>query len=76
MSSRATTLLHESQNKLFSQYIAGLPNGIDNLKNRLASETDPAKKAALEAQLEAAEANRASQAELRTTPPTITLKTR
>src|SRR5262245_3225633 len=68
------TLLHESQNKLFNQYIAGLPNAIENLKNRLTAEVDPAKKAALEVQLEAAEANRVSQAELRTTPPTITLK--
>jgi len=68
------TLLHESQNKLFSQYIAGLPNAVENLKNRLAAETDPARKATLETQLEAAEANRASQAELRTTPPTITIK--
>jgi len=67
-------LLNDAEGKLFKAYIAGLPAQIDTLKGRLAAETDPARKAQLQTQLEAAEANRASQAELRTVPPTITLK--
>jgi cyclase len=67
-------LIRESENKLFQQYRAGLPGQIENLKNRVAAETDAARKAQLQSQLESAEANRASQDELRTLPPTITLK--
>jgi glyoxylase-like metal-dependent hydrolase (beta-lactamase superfamily II) len=44
------------------------------LKSRLSAETDPARKTQLESQIETAEANRASQAEVRPVPPNITLK--
>ncbi len=67
-------LLHDKENKLFSSYLAGLPAGIETLKTRLAAETDSARKDQLQAQLEAAEANRASQAEVQAVPPNVTLK--
>src|SRR5262249_54481915 len=67
-------LLHDNENKLFASYLAGLPGQVDGLKSRVASETDPARKSQLEAQLEAAEANRASQAEVEAVPPNVTIK--
>jgi cyclase len=67
-------LLHDAEGKLFKSYIAGLPTQIENLRGRAAAETDPARKTQLEAQLEAAEANRASQAELKTVVPNLTIK--
>src|SRR5262245_32744400 len=68
------TLLHDSEGKLVKSYIAGLPGQIETLKGRIADEKDPAQKARLEGQLEAAEANRASQAEVQAVPPNITIK--
>jgi cyclase len=60
---------------LYHDYVTGLPRQIDTLKQRLAAETDAARKATLETQLQAAQNNAASQAELKPTPPNVTLKT-
>jgi glyoxylase-like metal-dependent hydrolase (beta-lactamase superfamily II) len=60
---------------LYRGYVDGIPRQIDDLKKRLAEQTDPAARAKLEAQLQAAENNRLSQAELRPTPPNVTLRT-
>jgi cyclase len=60
---------------LYKNYVSGLPNQIATLRQRLAAETDAAAKTRLQAQLRAAENNAASQAELRPTPPNVTLKT-
>jgi cyclase len=60
---------------LYKNYVTGLPNQIATLRQRLAAETDAAAKTRLQAQLRAAENNAASQAELRPTPPNVTLKT-
>jgi len=61
---------------LYRGYITGLPGQIDNLRKRLEAETDAAKQAALRNQIAAAESNRAAQAELRPTPPDVTLTDR
>jgi cyclase len=61
---------------LYKNYVAGLPQQIENLKKRIAAEPDAARKATLQTQLQAAENNRASQAELKPTPPNVTLQTR
>lgn len=58
---------------LYQGYLAGLSPQIEDLKKRLAAETDAARQAQLRTQLQAAENNRASQAELRPTPPNVTL---
>ena len=63
------------QMPLYKNYVEGLPRQIDDLKKRVAAEPDAARKAALQTQLKAAENNRASQAELRPTPPNVTLRT-
>ena len=60
---------------LYKNYLAGLPQQVEGLKQRVAAESDPARKADLESQRQAAENNAASQAELRPTPPNVTLKT-
>jgi glyoxylase-like metal-dependent hydrolase (beta-lactamase superfamily II) len=60
---------------LYKNYVEGLPGQIDDLRKRVAAETDAARKATLQVQLVAAESNRASQAELRPTPPNVTLRT-
>ena len=60
---------------LYTGYVDGLPRQIDDLKKRVAAEPDPAKKAMLQTQLQVTENNRASQAELKATPPNLTLKT-
>jgi glyoxylase-like metal-dependent hydrolase (beta-lactamase superfamily II) len=60
---------------LYHDYVTGLPRQIDTLKQRVAAETDATRKAALETQLQAAQSNAASQAELKPTPPNVTLKT-
>jgi len=52
-----------------------LPTQIDSLKQRIAAERDPAQKTTLQAQLQSAENNAASQAELKATPPNVTLRT-
>ena len=48
---------------------------IEDLKKRVAAEPDAARKATLQTQLQAAENNTASQAELKPTPPNVTLRT-
>jgi cyclase len=63
------------QMPLYRDYRAGLPAQIDRLKERVAAESDAAAKARLQAQLEAAQNNAASQAELKPTPPNVTLRT-
>jgi glyoxylase-like metal-dependent hydrolase (beta-lactamase superfamily II) len=60
---------------LYKNYLTGLSTQINNLKQRLAAETDPARKTTLQTQLQTAENNAASQAELRPTPPNTTLQT-
>lgn len=67
-------LLHDVEGKLFKSYIAGLPQQIERLRTQVASEQDPVKKAAAQAQLESAEANRDAQAEVKAVAPNITLK--
>jgi cyclase len=49
-------------------------NQIATLKQRIQAETDPAAKATLQGQLQAAENNAASQAELKPTPPNVTIR--
>jgi cyclase len=61
---------------LYRDYLAGIPRGIEELKKRIAAEPDAARKATLQTQLQVAENNRASQAELKPTPPNVTLQTR
>jgi glyoxylase-like metal-dependent hydrolase (beta-lactamase superfamily II) len=63
------------EHPLYRNYINGMPGQIENLKKRIAGETDPAAKAKLETQLVSAENNYASQKELRPTPPNVTLTT-
>jgi glyoxylase-like metal-dependent hydrolase (beta-lactamase superfamily II) len=60
---------------LYQSYVTGLPRQVEDLKQRVAAESDAARKTALQAQLQAAENNVASQAELRPTPPNVTLRT-
>lgn len=64
-----------TQMPLFKNYLAGLPRGVEDLSRRAAAETDATRKAALQTQLRAAENNVAAQAELRPTPPNVTMKT-
>jgi cyclase len=63
------------QMPLYRNYVTGLPGQIDDLKKRVAMESDPSRKAALQTQLQSAENNAASQAELKPTPPNVTLRT-
>jgi glyoxylase-like metal-dependent hydrolase (beta-lactamase superfamily II) len=63
------------QMPLYKNYVEGLPRQIDDLRKRVAAEADATKKAALQLQLQSAENNRASQAELTPTPPNVTLRT-
>jgi cyclase len=63
------------QMPLYKNYITGLPAQLDSLRQRAAMEADPTRKRTLQAQLQAAENNAASQAELRPTPPNVTLRT-
>ena len=60
---------------LYKNYVTGLPNQIADLRQRAAAEADPAAKARLQTQLQTAENNAASQAELKPTPPNVTLRT-
>src|SRR5881397_2134692 len=53
------------QMPLYKGYVTQLPGQIENLKQRIAMESDPSRKAMLQAQLQAAENNAASQAELK-----------
>jgi len=61
---------------LYKGYVTGLPGQLDTLKKRLAAETDPAKQAALRVQIAANQSNQKAQAELRPTPPNVTLTDR
>ena len=63
------------QMPLYKGYVTQLPGQIENLKQRIAMESDPSRKAMLQAQLQVAENNAASQAELKPTPPNVTLRT-
>jgi len=63
------------QMPLYKGYVTGLPGQIETLKQRIAMESDPARKATLQTQLQTAENNAASQAELKPTPPNLTLHT-
>jgi len=64
------------QMPLYRDYVAGIPRQIEDLKKRIASEADAARKATLQTQLQVAENNHASQAELKSTAPNVTLQTR
>ena len=61
---------------LYKNYLNGLPAQIDDLKKRLAAESDATTQASLERQISSAENNLASQRELKPTPPNVTLKDR
>ena len=63
------------QMPLYKNYVTGLPGQIENLKQRIAMESDATRKAMLQTQLQAAQNNAASQAELKPTPPNVTLRT-
>jgi cyclase len=62
------------QMPLYRSYVNGLPAQIATLKQRIQAETDPAAKATLQGQLQTAENNAASQAELKPTPPNVTIR--
>jgi glyoxylase-like metal-dependent hydrolase (beta-lactamase superfamily II) len=64
-----------SQMPLYKNYITGLPNQIETLKKRVADESDAARKATAQTQLQVAENNYASQLELKPTPPNLTFRT-
>jgi len=72
---RQMLLTRTTDMPLYRNYLAGLPAQIEDLKRRTAAEADPARKASLQGQLQAAENNLASQRELKLTPPNVTLKT-
>lgn len=59
---------------LFTNYLSGLPRGVEDLRRRVAEEADPMRKSMLQTQLRAAENNAASQAEFRPTPPNVTMR--
>jgi len=61
---------------LYRNYVTGLPGQIEDLKKRLATESDATTQASLERQISVAENNRAAQAELKPTPPNVTLTDR
>ena len=63
------------QMPLFKSYFDPMPAQIETLRGRVAAEKDPAARAKLQAQLSVAENNYASQKELRTVPPNVTLRT-
>jgi glyoxylase-like metal-dependent hydrolase (beta-lactamase superfamily II) len=65
-----------TQMPLYRDYLAGIPRQIEDLKKRIAAESDTTRKATLQTQLQVAENNLASQAELKPTPPNVTLQTR
>ena len=60
---------------LYQNYLTGMPGQIEELKKRVAAETNAAAKAKLQTQLRVTENNYASQKELRPTPPNVTLTT-
>jgi cyclase len=60
---------------LYQNYLTGMPMQIDDLKKRIAAESNAAAKAKLQTQLQVTENNLASQKELKPTPPNVTLTT-
>jgi len=72
---RAMLLGGSTEMPLYKNYLAGLPRQVEDLRKRIAEESDATKKGGLQTQLQAAENNIASQAELKPTPPNITLRT-
>jgi cyclase len=64
-----------TQMPLYQNYVTGLPAQIENLKKAVSAESDTAKKAAAQTRLDIAQNNAASQAELKPTPPNVTLRT-
>ncbi|HLH32317.1 MAG TPA: MBL fold metallo-hydrolase [Terriglobia bacterium] len=63
-----------AQMPLYQNYVNGLPAQLENLKKAVASESDAQKKAAAQTRLDIAQNNAASQAELKPTPPNVTLR--
>jgi hypothetical protein len=61
---------------LYKNYVTDLPGQIATLRQRVAAEADATAKARLQTQLQTAENNAASQAELNPTPPNVTLRDR
>ena len=61
---------------LYKNYVTGLPGQLATLRQRVAAEADATAKARLQTQLQTAENNAASQAELKPTPPNVTLRDR
>jgi cyclase len=61
---------------LYRNYVTGLTPQIEDLKKRMAAETDAGRQAALRTQIAVAESNRSAQAELKPTPPNVTLTDR
>jgi len=64
-----------TQMPLYQNYVNGLPAQIENLKKAVTAESDAGKKAAAQTRLDIAQNNAASQAELKPTPPNVTLRT-
>jgi glyoxylase-like metal-dependent hydrolase (beta-lactamase superfamily II) len=60
---------------LYRDYVMGLPAALATLRQRIAAEANAEARAKLETQLAVAESNAASQAEFRSVPPNVTLKT-
>jgi len=73
---RQMLLSNSTSMPLYKNYVTGIQPQIDDLKKRLAAETDTAKQAALRTQIAVAENNKAAQAELKPTPPNVTLTDR
>src|SRR5499427_5284602 len=59
---RQMLLSNSTSMPLYKNYVTGIPGQIDDLKKRLAAETDAGKQAALKTQISVAENNRAAQA--------------
>lgn len=64
------------ETRLLKAHLEGIPAQIQTLRQRWTAETDAARKAQLDTQLQAAQNHQASMAEFRPTPPTVTLNTR
>jgi glyoxylase-like metal-dependent hydrolase (beta-lactamase superfamily II) len=72
---RRMLLANSTGMPLYQNYLNGMPGQIEDLKKRVAAETNAAAKAKLQTQLQVTENNYASQKELRPTPPNVTLST-
>jgi len=73
---RQMLLTNTKEMPLYKNYVTGLPAQLETLKKRLAGEKDPAKQAMLRTQIIATQSNIAAQADLRLTPPNVTLTDR